>query len=114
MFPSEDTNLAWGWKEDEAKLHRHRHEPAASLGTLASYRMALCVARCPEWQTSPLAYLDGLLAICSDKITQSWPGYRTVARIQLSLVTPTAVLNVQVGRFAKRFTSICCGLPGIT
>lgn len=22
--------------------------------------------------------------------------------------------NVQVGRFAKRFTSICCGLPGIT
>ena len=59
MFPSEDTNLAWGWKEDEAKLHRHRHEPAASLGTLASYRMALCVARCPEWQTSPLAYLDG-------------------------------------------------------
>ena len=88
--------------------------PAARHGTLASYRMALCVARCPEWQTSPLAYLDGLLAIYSDKIRQSLPGYRTVARIQLSSETPTAVLNVQVGRFAKRFTSICCGLPGIT
>lgn len=56
--------------------------------------MALCVARCPEWQTSPLAYLDGLLAIYSDKITQSWPGYRTVARIQLSFVTRTAVLKM--------------------